>query len=118
MWYVISRSCSRLQSAVRTVLTVFRELSSSAILIIPIYKVCFLHLSLESMLIYPLDRFTVTYPPSSLAYLQTVSNAQSLVNSPILSPSYAGLLYFLVNPRNCSDLSIVTYVIPRDVLII
>src|SRR5438477_8991445 len=114
MWYVISCSCSRLQSAVRTVLTVFRELSSSAILIIPIYKVCFLHLSLESMLIFPLDRFTVTYPPSSLAYLQTVSNAQSLVNSPNLSPSYAGLLYFPVNQRNCSDPSLVNNGIPRD----
>ncbi len=66
------------------------------------------------MLIFPLDRFTVTYPPSSIAYLQTVSNAQSLVNSPNLSPSYAGLLYFPANPRNCSDPSLVNNGIPPD----
>lgn len=50
-----------------------------------------------------IDRFTVTYPPAALSYTQNVQDAQSLVNSPNLSPSYAGLLYFPANPRNCSD---------------
>jgi Ring finger domain len=38
-----------------------------------------------------------------LSYAQTINDAQSLVNSANLSPSYAGLLYFPDNPRNCSD---------------
>jgi Ring finger domain len=52
------------------------------------------------------DRYTVTYPPQQLSYAQTINDAQSLVNAQDISPSYAGLLYFPANPRNCSDPSV------------
>lgn len=62
------------------------------------------------------DRLTVTYPPSSLSYAQTITDAQSLVNIPDVSPSYAGLLYFPTNPRNCSDPSIPDNGIPANAI--
>lgn len=59
-----------------------------------------------------LDRFTVTYPPQALAYVQTIKDGQCLSNSQVLSPSYDGLLYFPTNPRNCSDPSVPNNGIP------
>src|SRR5436190_7057357 len=66
------------------------------------------------MLMISTDRFIVTYPPAALAYTQTIKSVQSLVNSPNLAPSYAGLLYFPANPRNCSDSSVPNNGIPRN----
>jgi len=60
------------------------------------------------------DRFTVTYPPPALSYAQNIQDAQSLVNTPNLSPSYAGLLYFPANPRNCSDPAVLGNGIPSN----
>jgi hypothetical protein len=49
------------------------------------------------------DRFTVTYPPATLSYTQSIQSVQSLANNPSLAPSYAGLLYFPSTLHNCSD---------------
>ena len=66
------------------------------------------------MLTLCVDRFTVTYPPTALAYVQTIQDGQSLVNNLNLSPSYAGLLYFPANPRNCSDPAVVENGMPTN----
>lgn len=60
------------------------------------------------------DRLQVTYPSAPLAYVQTISDAQSLTNTQDLSPSYAGLLYFPINPHNCSDSTIPNNGIPPN----
>lgn len=77
---------------------------------IPIYKVW----PIFALLIVSLDRFIVTYPPAALAYSQLIQDGQSLVSSSNLSPSYAGLLYFPINPLNCSDPSVPDNGIPPD----
>lgn len=68
---------------------------------IPTYKVRYIRW--KNTLLTFSDRFTVTYPPASLSYAQSITSAQSLANNPNLSPSYAGLLYFPSTLHNCSD---------------